>query len=237
MTIADWAGAIGGGDDFGVGAALDVNIVTEDDQAYIAPNATVDAAQNVAVAASTNGAFQSTTAALALGGSAAMAGAASIEVIFADDERVHCHRRDGRRRRGLAGPGEPPGDDRHACRPVGRKRRRQRRRSGLDGRRYREHRMRTLASNDQITAQGTSGTVLVLSGNSAGGTTPFSGVAVVAATFQNVQTIVVGGEVSSSAGVAGSASVNVLSDTTLAYIAERGDRRSRATARRAAARA
>ena len=47
MSIVDWAGAIGGGDDVGVGAALDVNIVTEDDQAYIAPNATVDAAQNV----------------------------------------------------------------------------------------------------------------------------------------------------------------------------------------------
>ena len=35
MTIRDWAGAIGGGNDVGVGAALDVNIVTESDQAYI----------------------------------------------------------------------------------------------------------------------------------------------------------------------------------------------------------
>src|SRR5208337_3025886 len=45
------------------------------------------------------------------------------------------------------------------------------------------------------------------------------GVAVVAATFQNVQSIVVGGAVSSSAGAAGSVAVNVLNDTTLAYVA------------------
>ncbi len=42
--------------------------------------------------------------------------------------------------------------------------------------------------------------------------------AVVAATLQNVQAIVVGGSVSASAGVAGSAAVNVISDTTLADV-------------------
>ena len=35
MTITDWAGGVGGGANVGVGAALDVNIVTEDTQAYI----------------------------------------------------------------------------------------------------------------------------------------------------------------------------------------------------------
>src|SRR5208337_2285287 len=74
--------------------------------------------------------------------------------------------------------------------------------------------------NDQITARGTSGSIPVLTGNSPGDTTSFSGVAVVAATFQNVQSIVVGGAVSSgSAGIAGSVAVNVLNDTTLAYVA------------------
>ena len=73
-------------------------------------------------------------------------------------------------------------------------------------------------ADDQITAQGTSGTIPVLTGSAPGTTTPFSGVAVIAATFQNLQTIVVGGNASTEVGVAGSASVNVISDTTLAYV-------------------
>ena len=44
------------------------------------------------------------------------------------------------------------------------------------------------------------------------------GVGVVAATFQNLQTIVVGGSLAGSAGAAGSVAINVLSDTTLADI-------------------
>ncbi len=54
---------------------------------------------------------------------------------------------------------------------------------------------------------------------STGGTTPFSGVAVVAATYLNLQTIAAGGAVGGEDGAAGSATVNVLSDTTHAYIA------------------
>ena len=86
-----------------------------DDQAYIASNATVDAAQNVEVTASTNGNFQSITAAARLGDSAAIAGAASIEVISPptneQTHRVYRPRHDGRRPGRPAGPGEPPGDD------------------------------------------------------------------------------------------------------------------------------
>ena len=81
MTLVDWAGAFGAGGDIGAGAALDVNIVSEGDEAYIAANATVDAAQNVEVTASTNGNFQSITAAASMAESTAIDGAASIEVI------------------------------------------------------------------------------------------------------------------------------------------------------------
>ena len=71
MNILDWAGAVGGGTNAGIGAALDVDIVTENAEASIASNATVDAAQNVEVTSSTNGTFQSITVA---GGSASQQG-------------------------------------------------------------------------------------------------------------------------------------------------------------------
>ena len=55
MNIEDWAGGIAIGKSVSIGAAVEVNIITEDDLAYIAPNATVDALQNVSVVASTDG--------------------------------------------------------------------------------------------------------------------------------------------------------------------------------------
>ena len=65
-TLLDLSGtvAIGksAGTSAGIGAGLDVNIETEDAQAYIAPGATVDALQNVEVMASTNGSFTITAA-------------------------------------------------------------------------------------------------------------------------------------------------------------------------------
>ncbi|MFI5455223.1 MAG: beta strand repeat-containing protein [Isosphaerales bacterium] len=218
MNIADWAGAIGGGDDAGIGAALDVNIVTEDAQAYIAPNATVDAAQNVMVTSSTNGTFNSITAALAVGGSAGIAGAASIEILspttnaYIDtgttvdaqgDLLVQASRQATINT--LAGQLGVSGDA-----SVG---------AAVSTVVDTVNTDAYIGSGDMITAQGTSGTIPVLTGNSAGDTTPFSGVAVVAATFQNVQSIVVGGAISGSVGIAGSIAVNVLSDTTLAYVA------------------
>ena len=81
MTLEDWAGALGVGNNVGVGAALAVDIVGEDVQAFIASSATVDAAQDVIVTSSTNGSFQSITAAAGLGKSTAIAGAASIEIL------------------------------------------------------------------------------------------------------------------------------------------------------------
>jgi hypothetical protein len=218
MNIVDWAGAVGGGDDAGIGAALDVDIVTEDAQAYIAPNATVDAAQNVMVTSSTNGTFKSITAALALSGSAGIAGAASIEVLspttkaYIDsgttvdaqgDLLVQASRQATINT--LAGQLGVSGDA-----SVG---------AAVSTVVDTVNTNAYIGSNDQITARGTSGSIPVLTGNSAGDTTSFTGVAVVAATFQNVQSIVVGGAVSGSVGIAGSVAVNVLNDTTLAYVA------------------
>ncbi len=42
MTVTNWAGGVGGGLNVGVGAALDVNIVTEDTQAFISDDAIVE---------------------------------------------------------------------------------------------------------------------------------------------------------------------------------------------------
>ncbi len=65
-TILDLSGSVGEGKSAGVGAGLDVNIETEDVRAYIAPDATVDALQNVEVMASANGSFTITAAGAAL---------------------------------------------------------------------------------------------------------------------------------------------------------------------------
>lgn len=76
-----------------------------------------------------------------------------------------------------------------------------------------------LGTNDAITAQGTSGPIEVLNPSDPGNTTPFSGVAVVAGTSQNLQTIAAGGDGGGEVSLAGSATVNVVSDCTHAYIA------------------
>ncbi len=81
MSIVDWAGAVGAGEDVGVGAALDVNIVNENTQASISSSVTVSSAQNVVVEANSFGNFSSITAALGIGESTGIAGAASIEVL------------------------------------------------------------------------------------------------------------------------------------------------------------
>jgi hypothetical protein len=217
MTIVDWAGAFGAGGDIGAGAALDVNIVNESDLAYIAASAKVDAAQNVEVTASTNGNFQSITAAASMAESTAIDGAASIEVISPTTEAYI----------GVGATVNAGGDvlveasRQAAIDTIAGE-------VGVGGEVSVGAAVSTVVdtviteadidANDQITAHGASGTIPVLTGSAPGTTTPFSGVAVVAATFQNLQTIVVGGNASTEVGVAGSASVNVISDTTLAYV-------------------
>jgi hypothetical protein len=217
VNLVDWAGALGGGDNVGFGAALDVSIVTEDDQAYISHNATVDAAQNVAVTASTNGTFNSITAALGLSGSTAIAGAASIDVLSPTTEAYIDHDTTVDAQGDLEVQASRQATIDTLAGQL-----------GVSGDASVGAAVSTivdtvntdayLGANDQVTAKGTSGTLPVLVGDTPGDTTPFSGVAVVAATFQNVQSIVVGGAVASSVGAAGSVAVNVLNDTTLAYI-------------------
>ncbi len=217
MNIVDWAGAIGAGDDAGIGAALDVNIVTENDSADIASTARVDAAQNVEITAGTDGTFKSITAAAGIGDSAGIAGAASIEVLSpttsafignsatvnaAGDLLVQASRQATIST--VAGQLSASGDA-----SVG---------AAVSTIVNTANTQASISSSDNIKAQGSSGTIPVLVGDAAGDTTPFSGVAVVAATVQNIQAVAVGGAVSGGVGVAGSMAVNVLSDTTTADI-------------------
>ena len=193
MTILDLAGAIGGGNDVGIGAALDVNIVTEDDQAYIASNATVDAAQNVEVTSSTNGTFNSITAAAGpwrVGGDRRRG---LDRGHLADDERLYrpVTRRSTPRRH--SGSGEPPGGDQHDRRPAERERSRQPsaprfRRSSIPSTPTRTLARTTRSRPRELRARSRSSNP-----DDPGETTPFSGVAVVAATSQNLQTIAAGG--------------------------------------------
>ena len=118
----------------------------------------------------------------------------------------------------VAGPGEPPGDDQHDRRPGRRRRRRQRRRLGLHGGRHRRTPTRTSGRTTMSRRRARRGPDRLCWSATHRATRRRSGVAVVAATFQNLQTIVVGGAVSGSVGIAGSAAINVLSDTTLADI-------------------
>ena len=75
-----------------------------------------------------------------------------------------------------------------------------------------------IGANDTITAAGNAGAIQVLTGSAPGDTTSITGVAVTATAFQNLQTTAVGGSLSLTAGIAGSAAVNDLDYTTLAYI-------------------
>jgi mucin-19 len=217
IAITDWVGAIGGGEDVGVGAALDVNIVTEDTQAYISSNATVDASQNVAVKSGTTGDFSSITAAAGIGESAGIAGTASIEILslttnaFIDHDTTvvakgnvlvqATHRSTINT---LAGQLSIGGDA-----SVG---------AAVSTVVDTENTDAFIGTNDNITAKGTGGAIQVLTGNSPTDTTPFTGVAVTATSFQNLQTIAVGGSASGAAAIAGSIAVNVLKYTTLASI-------------------
>jgi hypothetical protein len=217
MNLGDWAGAIGQGDNVGFGAALDVNVVSEDDEAYIASSATVDAAQNVTVEASSSGSFQSITAAAAAGGSVGIAGAAAFEILTpttrayidqgttvgaAGNLLVQANRQATIDT--TAGQLSASGDASIGAAS-----------STIDDTVNTDA---YLAPNDVVTAHGTSGTGMALTGNASGDATPFSGVAVVAATFPTVQAIVVGGAVSGGLGLAGSVAVNDLNNTTLAYV-------------------
>ena len=56
-NFEDGAGAVGKGKNAGLGAAVEVNIINQDDEAYIAPSSIVDALQNVVVEASTSGSY------------------------------------------------------------------------------------------------------------------------------------------------------------------------------------
>ncbi len=218
MTITDWAGGVGGGTNVGVGAALDVNIVTEDTQAYISDLATVDAAQNVAVESGTNGTFNSVTAAAGLGESVGIAGTASIEVLslttnaFVDHDTtvdakgsVLVQASHQSAVTTLAGQLDVGGNA-----SVG---------AAVSTVVDTENTNAYIGSNDKITAAGTVGAIQVLTGNSPGATTSFTGMAVTATAFQNLQTTAVGGSASLTAAIAGSAAVNDLNDATLAYVA------------------
>ncbi len=217
MAIVDWTGAIGGGDDVGAGAALDVNIATEDTQAYISTGATVDAASNVRVLASENGSYQSITAAGGLGGSTAIAGAASIEVLspttdaFIDQNTTVDSQNDVlvqasrlatiNTLAGQIGLAEKQSAGASVSTVVDT-----------------VHTNAYVAANDTITALGLNDTVLGLNPSAPGVTTVVLGLGVIAANFQNLQTIAVGGSLAGSTGIAGSGSINVLTDTTLADI-------------------
>ncbi len=194
MSIVDWTGAIGGGLDFGVGAALDVNIATEDDQAYIAANSTVDAAGNVEVEASENGSYQSITAAVGIGGSTAIAGAASIEVLSPTTNAYIDHNTTVNTQNDLLVQASRQATINTLAGQI-----------GLGGKNSvgaavstvvdTVHTDAYIAANDPITALGSNGSVLACNPSAPGDTTVVLGVGVVAATFQNLQTIAVGGSV------------------------------------------
>jgi hypothetical protein len=222
MKIVDWAGGIGGGSDVGIGAALDVNIVTEDDQAYIASGATVVAAQNVVVLADTNGNFQSITAAAGFSEDVSIAGAASVEILsattnaFIDQSATVTAQGDvvvqaSREATIDTTAGQLTASSEAS---VG---------ASVSTVVDTVNTNAAIGANAHVTAQGISGPLSVLVGDVPGDTTPFAGLAVVAATFQDMQSIVLGGSASAgndaAASVAGSIAVNVLNDTTMAYIA------------------
>ena len=163
------------------------------------------------------GSFQSITAAVGIGGSTAIAGAASIEVLspttnaYIDNNTTVKTQNDllveaSRQAtiNTLAGQIGLGGED-----SVG---------AAVSTVVDTVHTDAYIAANDPITALGINDSVLALNPSAPGATTVVLGVGVVAATFQNLQTIVVGGSLAGSAGAAGSGAINVLSDTTLADI-------------------
>ncbi len=217
MMITDWAGGVGGGTNVGVGAALDVNIVTEVTQAFISDLSTVDAAQNVAVESGTNGTFNSVTAAAGLGESVGVAGTASIEVLSLTTNAWidHDSKVDAKGSllvqanhqsavKTLAGQLDVGGSA-----SVG---------AAVSTVVDTESTDAFIGANDTITAAGTGGPIQVLVGDTPGDTTSFTGVAVTATAFQNLQTTAVGGSASLAAAIAGSVAVNDLKYTTLAYV-------------------
>ncbi len=207
MTIDDLAGAIGASKNVGAGAALDVNIVDKDVTAYIAQNATVDAAQNVTVSASTDGTYNSLAAMGALGGSASIAGAVTVEVLtlttkaYIDDHAT------------VTTPGNVLVQAVHS--PTI---------STIDGNITVggdagfgasvstvieiDHTEAYIAANATVTAHGQGAAMQVLVGDTPTNTTTARGVAIVAATFPDVQTIAAGGAVGGDIGLSGSAAIN-----------------------------
>jgi hypothetical protein len=217
MTTVDWVGAAGGGDDFGAGAALEVDIVTENTQGYIAAHAVVDSTRDVVVTSTSSGTFQPIAAAAAAGGSGGIAGAVDVEVVLpttkayvepaatvsaAGDLLVQASRTTtiDTLAGGLAGGGDAG---------VG---------ASVSTVVDTETTEAYIGNNDNITVSGIGEGLEILTGAAPGATTPFAGVGVAAASFQNLQTIAVGGAVGGNFGVAGSAAINVLNETTLASV-------------------
>ena len=218
MTITDWAGGVGGGTNVGVGSALDVDIVTEDTQAYISDQATIDAAQNVAVESGTNGTFDSVTAAAGLSKSVGIAGTASIEVLTLTTNAYIDHNTTVDVQGSLlvqanhqsavttlAGQLDVGGNA-----SVG---------AAVSTVADTENTDAYIGTNDTITAAGTGGPIQVLVGDTPSDTTSFTGVAVTATAFQTLHTTAVGGSASLAGAIAGSVAVNDLKYTTLAYVA------------------
>ena len=83
--------------------------------------------------------------------------------------------------------------------------------------------MHTSAPTTRSRRRGPAGAIQVLTGSAPGDTTSFTGVAVTATAFQNLQTTAVGGSASLTAGIAGSVAVNDLKYTTLAYVDPGGE--------------
>ncbi len=175
------------------------------------------AAQNVAVESTTNGAFNSVTAAAGLGESVGIAGTASIEVLSLTTNAWIDHNTTVDAQgsvlvqaihqsavKTLAGQLDVGGNA-----SVG---------AAVSTVVDTENTDAYIGKNDTIKAVGNAGEIQVLTGDSPGDTTSFTGVAVTATAFQNLQTSAVGGAASLTAAIAGSVAVNDLKYTTLAYV-------------------
>ena len=75
------AGAIGGGGSAGIGAGVDVGVISKRTEAYIGPSANISAITNITVEALSSEAITSIAASLGVGGSVGIAGSASVYTV------------------------------------------------------------------------------------------------------------------------------------------------------------